>query len=132
MKVTVTITRQEFEAIQAYADFMRDNEEPCDRKCGPPGSPDRRACCGCPEQTEWVKRVNEFSKSKFLSDEILKNEAVKRYIAARNETILAARAVKAAKEREIKASLAYQDALDGFTISVPVTNRTGVGTEVKE
>lgn len=116
MEVKVTITRQELDAIKAYADFMRDNERPCDRKCGPPGSPDRRACCGCPEDAEWMKRGKEFAKAKGLTDEMLKNEAVKRYIAARNETIFAARAVKAAKEWEINASLAYQDALDGFTI----------------
>lgn len=121
MEVQVIITRQELEAIKAYADFMRDNEEPCDRECGPPGSPDRRACCGCPEQTEWVRKVNEFTKAKGLTDEILKNEAVKRYIKAYNESIFASRALKAAKERDINASLAYQDARDAFTISVPVT-----------
>lgn len=121
MEVQVIITRQELEAIKAYADFMRDNQEPCDRKCGPPGSPDRRACCGCPEQTEWVRKVNEFSKTKGLMDEMLKNEAVKRYIAAYNESILASRALKAAKERDVNASLAYQDARDAFTISGPVT-----------
>lgn len=100
---------------------MRDNKEPCDRKCGPPGSPDRRACCGCPEQTEWVRKVNEFTKSKGIMDEMLKNEAVKRYIKAYNESILASRALKAAKERDINASIAYQDARDAFTISAPVT-----------
>jgi hypothetical protein len=100
---------------------MRDNEEPCDRKCGPPGSPDRRACCGCPEQTAWVKRVNEFTKAKELTDEILKNEAVKRYIKAYNEAILAHRALEAANKRAINAENAYQNARDAFTISGPVT-----------
>lgn len=121
MEVQVTITREELEAIKAYADFTRDNEAPCDRKCGPPGSPDRRACCGCPEQAEWVNRLKAFAKAKGLTDEMLKNEAVKRYIATRNDAVLAARAVKGAKEREIRANLAYQDARDAFTISAPVT-----------
>jgi hypothetical protein len=115
------LTREELEAIKAYADFMRDNEEPCDRKCGPPGSPDRKACCGCPEQTAWVKRVNEFTKAKELTDDVLKNESVKRYIKAYNEAILASRALKAAKERDINAGLAYQNAQDAFAISGPVT-----------
>lgn len=114
MEVTVTITRQKLEAIKAYADFIRDNERPCDRKCGPPGSPDRRACCGCPEDAEWSKRGKEFAKAKGLTDETLKNEAVKRYIAAYNECVFASRDLKAAKEREIKAWKAYQDALNGF------------------
>lgn len=98
---------------------MRDNEEPCDRECGPPGSPDRRACCGCQKQTEWVRKVNEFTNSKSLTKEMLKNETVKRYIAAYNECVFASRALKAAKERDINAGLAYQDALDAFTIIVP-------------
>ena len=121
MEVQVIITRQELEAIKAYADFMRDNEAPCDRHCGPPGSPDRRACCGCPEETKWVKRVEEFVKAKGLTDEILKNETVKSYIAAYNECVLASRALKAAKERDINAGRAYQDARDAFTISAPGT-----------
>lgn len=121
MEVQVTITHEELEAIKTYADFMRDNEAPCDRKCGPPGSPDRRACCGCPDHREWAMRVNEFVKAKGLTDEMLGNEEVKRYITAYNECVLASRALKAAKERDIKAGLAYQDALDAFTISVPVT-----------
>lgn len=121
MEVKVTITSEELEAIKAYADFMIDNEAPCDRKCGPPGSPDRRACCGCPEQTEWVRKVNEFTNSKLLTKEMLGNEKVKRYIAAYNESVLASRALEAAKERDIKAGLAYQDARDAFTISAPVT-----------
>lgn len=121
MEVKITITHEELEAIRAYADFIRDNVEPCDRKCGPPGSPDRRARCGCPEQAEWANRVKEFAKAKGLTDEMLKNEAVKRYIATRNDAVLAARAVKGAKEREIRANLAYQDARDAFTISAPVT-----------
>lgn len=121
MEVKVTITHEELEAIKAYADFLRDNEAPCDRKCGPPGSPDRRACCGCPDQTEWANRVKGFTKAHGLTDEMLKNEAVKRYIAAYNECVFASRALKAAKERDIKAGLAYQDARDAFTISVPVT-----------
>lgn len=117
----LTITRQELEAIKACADFMRDNEAPCDRECGPPGSPDRRACCGCPEHTAWVKRVNEFAKAKELTDDVLKNEAVKRYIKAYNEAILAHRALEAANKRAILAENAYQDARDAFTISAPVT-----------
>lgn len=121
MKVQVTITSEELDAIKAYADFMRDNEEPCDRKCGPPGSPDRRACCGCPEWGEWDKRGKEFAKAHGLTDEMLKNETVKRYIAAYNECVFASRALKAAKERDTKAGLAYQDARDAFTISAPVT-----------
>lgn len=121
MEVKITITQQELEAIKAYADFMRDNEEPCDRKCGPPGSPDRRSCCGCPEQTEWVKKVNEFTNSKLLTKEMLGNEAVKRYIAAYNERILAYRALEAANKRAINAERACQDALDAFTIGAPVT-----------
>lgn len=121
MEVRVTITHEELEAIKTYADFMRDNEAPCDRKCGPPGSPDRRACCGCPDQAKWVDQIKEFAKAHGLTDEMLKNEAVKRYIATRNDAVLAARAVKGAKEREIRANLAYQDAQDAFTISAPVT-----------
>ena len=116
MEVRVTITHEELEAIKAYADFVRDNEEPCDRKCGSPGSPDRRACCGCPEQAEWVNRLKAFAKDHGLTDETLKNETVKRYIAAYNDTVLAARAVKGAKERAIRANLAYQDARDAFII----------------
>ena len=100
---------------------MRDNETPCDRHCGPPGSPDRRACCGCQEETEWLRKVNDFIKAKGLTDEMLKNEAVKRYIKAYNETIFASRALEAAKERDVNASLAYQNARDAFTISGPVT-----------
>lgn len=121
MEVRVTITHEELEAIKAYADFMRIYKAPCDRKCGPPGSPDRRACCGCPEQAEWANRVKEFAKRKGLTDETLKNEAVKRYIMAYNECIFASNALKAAKERDIEAGLAYQDARDAFTISAPVT-----------
>jgi hypothetical protein len=121
MEVKVTITREELEAIKEYANFMRDNEEPCNRKCGPLGSPDRRACCGCPEQTEWVRRVNEFTNSKLLTKEMLRNEAVKCYIAAYNEAILAHRALEAANKRAINAENAYQNALDAFTISAPVT-----------
>lgn len=121
MEVRVTITSEELYAIKAYADFMRNNEEPCNRKCGPPGSPDRRACCGCPDQAEWVDRVKGFAKAHGLTDETLKNEAVKRYIAAYNECVFASLALKAAKERDIKAGLAYQDARDTFTISAPVT-----------
>lgn len=120
MEVRVTITSEELDAIKTYADFMRDNEEPCNRKCGPPGSPDRRACCGCPEQTEWVRKVNEFTNSKLLTKEMLKNEAVKRYIAAYNECVLAHRAVEAANKRAINAEDAYQNARDAFTISAPV------------
>lgn len=116
MKVKITITREELEAIKAYADFMRDNEEPCDRKCGPPGSPDRRACCGCPEQAEWVKRGKDFAKAKGLTDEMLKNETVKYYIAAYNERVFAYRALEAANKRAINAERACQDALDAFTI----------------
>lgn len=121
MEVKITITQDELEAIKAYADFMRDNEAPCDRKCGPPGSPDRRACCGCPEQGEWARRIKEFAKAHGLTDEMLKNEAVKRYIAAYNECVFASRALKAAKERAINAENAYQNTLDAFTISAPVT-----------
>ena len=128
MEVQVVITSEELEAIRAYADFMRNNEAPCDRKCGPPGSPDRRACCGCPEQTEWVNRIKEFAKRKGLTDEILKNEAVKRYISAYNECVFASKALESAKERDIKAGLAYQDARDAFTISAPVT----VAHKIKE
>lgn len=116
MEVKVTVTQEELETIKAYADFMRDNEEPCDRKCGPPGSPDRRACCGCPEQTEWVRKVNEFTNSKLLTKETLKNEAVKRYIAAYNERVIAYRALEAANKRAINAERACQNALDAFTI----------------
>lgn len=121
MEVKITITQDELTAIKAYADFIRDNVEPCDRKCGPPGSPDRRACCGCPDQAEWANQIKEFAKAKGLTDEMLKNEAVKRYIAAYNDAVLAAWAVKGAKEREIRANLAYQDARNAFTISAPVT-----------
>lgn len=121
MEVKITITQDELEAIKAYADFMRDNEAPCDRKCGPPGSPDRRACCGCPEQGEWARRIKEFAKAHGLTDEMLKNEAVKRYIAAYNECVFASRALKAAKERAINAERACQDARDAFTISAPVS-----------
>jgi hypothetical protein len=121
MEVQVVITSEELEAIKAYADFMRDNEAPCDRKCGPPGSPDRRACCGCPEQTEWVRQVNEFTNSKLLTKEMLGNETVKRYIASYNERILASRALEAANKRAINAENAYQNARDAFTISAPVT-----------
>lgn len=116
MEIRVTITQQELEAIKAYADFMRDNEEPCDRKCGPPGSPDRRACCGCPEHGEWEMRVKEFIKAKGLTNETLKNEAVKRYIAAYNECVFASQALKAANKRDINAGRAYQNALDAFTV----------------
>jgi hypothetical protein len=121
MEVRVTITQQELEAIKAYADFMRDNEEPCDRKCGPPGSPDRRACCGCPDQAEWVDRVKGFAKAHGLTDEILKNETVKRYIAAYNERVFALRALEAANKRAINAENAYLNAQYAFTISAPVT-----------
>lgn len=116
MEVQVTITREELEAIEAYADFMRDNEEPCDRKCGPPGSPDRRACCGCPEHTDWVKKVNEFTNSKCITNELLKNETVRRYIKAYNERVLALRALEAANKRTINAECACQEALYAFTI----------------
>ena len=116
MEVQVTITSEELYAIKAYADFMRNNEEPCNRKCGPPGSPDRRACCGCPDQAEWADRIKGFAKAHGLTDDILKNEAVKRYIAAYNECVFASLALKAATERDIKAGLAYQDARDAFTI----------------
>lgn len=116
MEVKVTITREELDAIKAYADFMRDNEEPCDRKCGPPGSPDRRACCGCPEQTEWVRKVNEFTNSKLLTKEMLGTEAVKRYIVAYNERVLAFRALEAANKRAINAERTCQNALDVLTI----------------
>lgn len=121
MEVRVIITQEELEAIKAYADFVRDNKAPCDRKCGPPGSPDRRACCGCPEQGEWANRVKEIAKRKGLTDEMLKNESVKRYISAYNECVYASQALETAKERDIKAGLAYQDARDAFTISAPVT-----------
>ncbi len=40
-------------------------------------------------------------------------------ITAYNECVFASRALKAAKERDINAGLAYQDALDAFTIIVP-------------
>ena len=116
MELQVIITSEELNAIRAYADFVRDNEAPCDRKCGPPGSPDRRACCGCPDQAEWARRINEFAKAHGLTDDILKNESVKRYIAAYNECVFASLALKAAKERDIKAGLAYQDARDAFTM----------------
>ena len=121
MEVQVTITHEELEAIKAYADFIRDNVEPCNRKCGPPGRPDRRACCGCPDQAEWVNRVKEFAKAKGLTDEMLKNEAVKRYIAAHNERVFAFRALETANKRAINAERACQDARDAFTISAPVT-----------
>lgn len=121
MEIQVIITSEELKAIKAYADFMRDNERPCDRKCGPPGSPDRRACCGCPEDAEWIKKGKEFAKVHGLTDEILKNETVKRYIAAYNEYVFASRALEAANKRAINAENAYQDARDAFTISVPVS-----------
>lgn len=121
MEVRVTITQQELEAIKAYTDFMRDNKEPCDRKCGPPGSPHRRVCCGCPEHGEWEKLVKEFIKTHGLTDEILKNETVKRYIAAYNEHVFASRALEAANKRAINAENAYENARDAFTISAPVT-----------
>lgn len=113
--------QKHYKFIPCKTDELGDNEAPCDRKCGPPGSPDRRACCGCPEWGEWDKRGKEFAKAHGLTDEMLKNEAVKRYIAAYNECVFASRALKAAKERDIKAGLAYQDARDAFTISAPVT-----------
>ena len=128
MEVRVTITSEELYAIKAYADFMRNNEPPCDRKCGPPGSPDRRACCGCPEHGEWEKEVQTFKDRHGLTDDILKNETVKRYIAAYNECVFASLALKAATERDIKAGLAYHDARDAFTISAPVT----VAHKIKE
>lgn len=112
MEVKVIITHEELEAIKAYADFMRNNEEPCDRKCGPPGSSDRRACCGCPDQAEWVNRGKEFAKTHGITDEMLKNEAVKRYITAYNECVFASQALKAAKERDINARLKYREAFE--------------------
>lgn len=121
MEARVTITHEELEAIKTYADFMRNNEEPCDRKCGPPGSPDRRACCGCPDHGEWEKEVRAFKYCHGLTDDILKNETIKRYIAAYNEHVLASLALKAANKRAINAENAYQNALDAFTISAPVT-----------
>lgn len=78
-------------------------------------------CCGCPDHGEWEKEVQTFKDRHGLTDDILKNETVKHYIAAYNECVFASLALKAAKERDINAGIAYQDARDAFTISAPVT-----------
>ena len=116
MKNVLSLTGKEFEAIRTYADFMRHHVEPCDRKCGPPGSPDRRACCGCPDHGEWEKKIEEFKERHELTDDILKNDVVKRYIAAYDEHIRALLMLREAENRVAEAEEKYLSARDAFVI----------------
>lgn len=116
MKKTVTLTSRELIAIEQYAQFMLNNPEPCNKKCGPPGSPDRRACCGCPDHGDWEKLVKNFKMQNMLSSDILNEETVKVYIAANTELLNAALAVAAANEREKIAQRAFKKAYDAITV----------------
>lgn len=116
MKKTVTLTSRELRAIEQYAEFMLNNPEPCNRKRGPPGSPDRRACCGCPEHSDWEKLVKNFKMQNMLSSDILNDATVKAYIAANTELLNATLAVIAANERHNIAQRAFNKAYGAITV----------------
>jgi hypothetical protein len=116
MKNTITITEREFKAIHDYAEFMRTTPPPCDDKCGPPGSPDRRACCGCPDYNDWDQLVKGFKRNNLISDDILRDINVKRLIESYQRFKKAEETLKAAKEELYTADLVYKRIKDIFII----------------
>ncbi len=116
MKTSVSLTEREMNAILNYAEFMRTTPPPCDRKCGPPGSPDRRACCGCPEEIEWDQLVKGFKRSNLISDDILRDLNVKRLIESYQRFKNAEEKLKAAKEELYVADISYKRIKDIFIV----------------
>lgn len=116
MKKSVILTQREFDDIKAYAEFIRANESPCDRKCGPKGSPDRRACCGCPEQTAYVNQVRNFCKEHLISEETLRDPDVKALIKSHQDLAEAEGTLKAAEERLAIAKRSLKKISERFVI----------------
>lgn len=59
MNVKVEITREELDRYIQFERIMREN--PCYTKCN---AVDRAACCGCPSQSEWNKRLEALHKTR--------------------------------------------------------------------
>lgn len=59
MEVYVKITKDELERYKEYAYTLRKMADFCNKKCGSPGSRGRMGCCGCPEQSDFVDRLDK-------------------------------------------------------------------------
>lgn len=75
MKVTVTITADDLAALQKFADFTR-----MGNPCNACGAGRDGSCCGCPQATEYTKKVNAFNDKYDGYRDVFNSEFGKEYV----------------------------------------------------
>lgn len=81
MKVTITITANELEALQKYAEFCK-IPNPCQTECSPR---DRAACCGCARGTGYELKAKEFDARYKGYRDIFNSDFGEQYVKLFNE-----------------------------------------------
>ena len=116
MKVTITVTAKEIEALQKLAEFKK-MPNPCVTDCSPR---DRAACCGCSKGTEYEAKAKAFQSKYAQYNDIFNSDFGRKYVELFNGVFAAREKATAAENEAMKAAKEFDNLMESVVIEAPV------------
>lgn len=128
MKVTVTVTANELEALQKLAAFKK-MPNPCVTECNPR---DRAACCGCPKGTEYEAKAKAFQNKYSQYNDIFNSDFGRKYVELFNGVFAARERANAAENEAMIAAKEFDKLMESVVIEAPVEHTSHTTKVIRE
>lgn len=128
MKVTITVTANELEALQKFAAFKK-MPNPCETECSPR---DRAACCGCPKGKDYEIKAKAFQSRYAQYRDIFNSDFGQRYVELFNGVFAARERATVAENEAMIAAKEFDKFMEDVVIEAPVEHTSHTTKSIKK